>query len=181
METILIQYYQSPYGELMLGSLGEKLCLCDWVGEKRKATIGRRLRNMLYAVCEEGASEVLSRAAAQLDEYFARKRRAFDIPLLLAGTDFQKAVWQELLNIPYGKTVSYGELSRKLGNPKAVRAVAAANGANALSIFIPCHRVVGSNHALIGYAGGLAAKQGMLVLEADSCDGPSGSRTGQLF
>lgn len=170
METILIQYYQSPYGELMLGSLGEKLCLCDWVGEKRKATIGRRLRNMLHAVCEEGASEVLSRAAAQLDEYFARKRRAFDIPLLLAGTDFQKAVWQELLNIPYGKTVSYGELSKMLGNPKAVRAVGAANGANALSIFIPCHRVVGSNRQLTGYAGGLAAKEGLLGLEADSLE-----------
>ena len=139
------------------------------------------MRNTLHAVYEEGASEVIAMAIIQLDEYFARKRTEFDMPLLFAGTDFQKTVWQELLNIPYGKTVSYGELSRKLGNPKAVRAVAAANGANALSIFIPCHRVVGSNRQLIGYAGGLAAKQGMLALEADSCDGPSGSRIGQLF
>ena len=96
---------------------------------------------------------------------FACKRTIFDVPLLAVGTEFQRTVWQELQNIPYGKTVSYGELSRKLGNPKAVRAVAAANGANALSILIPCHRVVGSNHTLIGYAGGLAAKQGMLALE----------------
>lgn len=171
METIRIQHYRSPYGELMLGSLGDKLCLCDWVSEKRKEKIGRRMRNALHAVYEEGTSEVISTAIIQLDEYFARKRTEFDMPLLLAGTDFQKTVWQELLNIPYGKTVSYGELSRKLGNPKAVRAVAAANGANALSIFIPCHRVVGSNRQLIGYAGGLAAKQGLLALEADFCDG----------
>ena len=126
-------------------------------------------------------AEVIARAIIQLDEYFACKRTIFDVPLLAVGTEFQRTVWQELQNIPYGKTVSYGELSRKLGNPKAVRAVAAANGANALSILIPCHRVVGSNHTLIGYAGGLAAKQGMLALEADSCDGPSGSRIGQLF
>ena len=177
----LWKQFGSPYGELMLGSLGDKLCLCDWVSEKRKEKIGRRMRNTLHAVYEEGTSEVISTAIIQLDEYFARKRTAFDMPLLLAGTDFQKTVWQELLNIPYGKTVSYGELSRKLGNPKAVRAVAAANGANALSIFIPCHRVVGSNRQLIGYAGGLAAKQGLLALEADSCDGLPNSRVVQLF
>ena len=166
METILTQYYQSPYGELLLGSFGDKLCLCDWMlNEKRRVPVDKRIRQALHADYEEGTSEVIARAIIQLDEYFACKR----------------TVWQELQNIPYGKTVSYGELSRKLGNPKAVRAVAAANGANALSILIPCHRVVGSNHTLIGYAGGLAAKQGMLALEADSCDGPSGSRIGQLF
>lgn len=171
METIQVQYYQSPYGELMLGSLGDNLCMCDWVSEKRREIIGRRMRNILHAVYEEGTSEVISKTIIQLDEYFVRRRTAFDIPLLLVGTDFQKTVWQELLNIPYGKTVSYGELSQKLGNPKAVRAVAAANGANAISILIPCHRVVGSNHKLIGYAGGLAAKRGLLSLETDSRDG----------
>ena len=170
METIRIQHYRSPYGELMLGSLGDKLCLCDWVSEKRKEKIGRRMRNTLHAVYEEGTSEVISTAIIQLDEYFARKRTAFDMPLLLAGTDFQKTVWQELLNIPYGKTVSYGELSQKLGNSKAVRAVATANGANAISIFVPCHRVIGSNHKLVGYAGGLEAKKGLLDLEINLYD-----------
>ncbi|WP_304858983.1 methylated-DNA--[protein]-cysteine S-methyltransferase [uncultured Bacteroides sp.] len=179
METILIQYYQSPYGDLLLGASGDKLCLCDWMlNGKRRMTIDKRIRQALHADYEEGTSEVISRAIIQLDEYFARKRTIFDVPLLAVGTEFQRTVWQELQNIPYGKTMSYGELSRKLGHPKAVRAVAAANGANALSIFIPCHRVVGSNHRLIGYAGGLAAKQGMLALEADSCDRPSGSRIG---
>lgn len=170
METILTQYYQSPYGELLLGSFGDKLCLCDWMLDGvRRLTIDKRIRQALHADYEEGASEVISKAILQLDEYFARKRTTFDVPLLLVGTDFRRTVWQELQNIPYGTTVSYGELSRKLGNPKAVRAVAAANGANALSIFIPCHRVVGSNHKLVGYAGGVAAKQGLLALEAGSC------------
>ena len=131
METILTQYYQSPYGELLLGSFGDKLCLCDWMlNEKRRVTVDKRIRQALYADYEEGTSEVIARAIIQLDEYFARKRTIFDVPLLAVGTEFQRTVWQELQNIPYGKTVSYGELSRKLGNPKAVRAVAAANGAN---------------------------------------------------
>ena len=146
METILTQYYQSPYGELLLGSFGDKLCLCDWMlNEKRRVTVDKRIRQALHADYEEGTSEVIARAIIQLDEYFACKRTIFDVPLLAVGTEFQRTVWQELQNIPYGKTVSYGELSRKLGNPKAVRAVAAANGANALSILIPCHRVVGSS------------------------------------
>ena len=154
METILTQYYQSPYGELLLGSFGDKLCLCDWMlNEKRRVPVDKRIRQALHADYEEGTSEVIARAIIQLDEYFACKRTIFDVPLLAVGTEFQRTVWQELQNIPYGKTVSYGELSRKLG----------------------------SNHTLIGYAGGLAAKQGMLALEADSCDGPSGSRIGQLF
>ena len=89
----------------------------------------------------------------------------FSVPLLFVGTEFQKSVWHELLNIPYGTTVSYGELSRKLGNPKAVRAVAASNGANPISIFVPCHRVIGSNRKLTGYGGGLPAKQFLLELE----------------
>ncbi len=137
METILTQYYQSPYGELLLGSFGDKLCLCDWMlNEKRRVPVDKRIRQALHADYEEGTSEVIARAIIQLDEYFACKRTIFDVPLLAVGTEFQRTVWQELQNIPYGKTVSYGELSRKLGNPKAVRAVAAANGANALSILI---------------------------------------------
>lgn len=158
MEAIQIQFYHSPYGELMLGSYGDRLCLCDWGGGKRRETIGRRLCAALHTDYEEGASEVIVRTVIQLDEYFARRRTSFDIPLLFVGTDFQKSVWQELLNIPYGETVSYGELSRRLGHPKAVRAVAAANGANALSILVPCHRVVGSNRKLVGYAAWVGGK-----------------------
>ncbi len=168
MNTIQIQYYQSPCGELILGSFEGKLCLCDWVNERRRAMIDKRIRKSLDAGYEAGSSEVIAKAVIRLDEYFARKRMTFDIPLLPVGTDFQKAVWRELQNIPYGETLSYGELSRRLGNPKAVRAVAAANGANPISIFVPCHRVIGSDRKLTGYAGGLAAKKELLELEADA-------------
>lgn len=165
METIRIQRYQSPCGELILGSFGDRLCLCDWMFEKRRTSIDTRICKALQAVYEEGTSEIIARAIVQLDEYFARRRETFDIPLVFTGTDFQNAVWQELLNIPYGRMVSYGRLSLTLGNPKAVRAVAAANGANPISIFVPCHRVIGSNHKLVGYGGGLSAKKKLLDLE----------------
>lgn len=165
MDTILIQHYQSPCGELILGSFGDKLCMCDWVDKKRRGIIDKRMQDGLHAGYETGNSEVIAQAITQLDEYFAGERTTFDVPLLFVGTEFQKAVWHELLNIPYGTTVSYGELSRKLGNPKAVRAVAASNGANPISILVPCHRVIGSNCKLTGYGGGLAAKQFLLELE----------------
>ena len=166
MENIIwIQNYQSPCGELILGSLDGKLCLCDWMDENRRALIDRRRQKVLHARYETGESEVIVRAVAQLDEYFAGKRTEFDVPLLFAGTDFQKTVWNALLNIPYGKTVSYATLSQDLGKLKAIRAVAAANGANSISILVPCHRVIGSNQKLVGYAGGLPAKQWLLDLE----------------
>ena len=111
MENIIwIQNYQSPCGELILGSLDGKLCLCDWMDENRRALIDRRLQKVLHARYETGESEVIVRAVAQLDEYFAGKRTEFDVPLLFAGTDFQRTVWNALLNIPYGKTVSYATL-----------------------------------------------------------------------
>lgn len=166
MKKIQIQYYQSPCGELILGSFENELCMCDWTSEKRRAVIDKRIKSLLHADYEISSSEVIEKAVLQLDEYFARKRKTFDIPLLLVGTEFQKAVWHELLNIPYGTTASYGELSQRIGNPKAVRAVAASNGANSISILIPCHRIIGSNHKLTGYAGGLEAKKFLLELES---------------
>ena len=163
---IQIQYYQSPCGELILGAYREKLCLCDWKIEERRIIIDRRIQKELQASYKEGISEVIARTIGQLDEYFAGKRTKFAIPLLFAGTDFQKTVWNALLNMPYGKTVSYATLSQDLGKLKAIRAVAAANGANSISILVPCHRVIGSNQKLVGYAGGLPAKQWLLDLES---------------
>jgi len=101
----------------------------------------------------------------QLREYFAGTRKVFDIPLDIDGTDFQKTVWNELLKIPYGKTISYKTLSEKLGDVKAIRAVGKANGQNPIAIIIPCHRVIGSDGSLTGYAGGLAIKEKLLHLE----------------
>lgn len=165
MKTIQIQYYHSPAGELILGSFEDELCLCDWMIEKRRDRIDLRIQKMLDVRYIIGSSAVIEKAVAELDDYFARRSTTFDIPLLFVGTDFQKRVWNKLLEIPYGHTVSYGEMARQLGCPKAVRAVANANGANALSIFAPCHRVIGSNSRLVGYAGGLEAKRILLELE----------------
>ncbi len=109
---------------------------------------------------------MLARAAAQLAEYFAGKRRDFDVPLAASGTGFQQRVWRELAKIPYGETRSYGELARALGSPTASRAVGAANGKNPISILVPCHRVIAGSGALTGYAGGVAAKKWLLEHEA---------------
>lgn len=157
--------YGAPCGRLVLGAFANRLCLCDWVQGKHREQNEQRLRRILSADFRTGTSSLLDAAALQLDEYFAGQRRRFDIPLLLTGTEFQKKVWQALLEIPYGATISYGELASRIGMPHAVRAVANANGANAISIFAPCHRVIGSDNSLTGYAGGLPAKQYLLGLE----------------
>ena len=107
----------------------------------------------------------MEEAKRQLDEFFAGKRKAFDIQIRLVGTDFQQQVWNALLSIPYGVTKSYKEIAQCIGKPKAVRAVAGAIGANGISILIPCHRVIGSNRSLTGYAGGLVAKRMLLGME----------------
>jgi methylated-DNA-[protein]-cysteine S-methyltransferase len=105
-------------------------------------------------------------AVQQLKEYFAGKRRAFDLALIPQGTDFQRAVWQQLRSIPYGETISYRELAERIGKPKAVRAVGAANGSNPIPIIIPCHRVIGNNGSLTGFGGGLPLKRRLLELES---------------
>lgn len=120
-------------------------------------------------------------AARQLDEYFAGCRQEFDVPLLPVGTDFQLAVWRELLTIPYGEACTYTAQAERMGMPRAVRAVAAANGQNALSLFIPCHRVVGHGGRLTGYAGGLEAKRFLLDLEAAHVPQVRALNTGAAF
>lgn len=123
------------------------------------------MQTLLNAGYTEMTSKIIEETRRQLDEYFWHERQAFDIPLLTAGTEFQKSVWNSLMEIPYGQTITYGELATRLGKPAAVRAVANANGANAISIIIPCHRVIGSNNTLTGYGGGLEAKKFLLELE----------------
>lgn len=162
---IIIKHFDFPCGVIILGSFDGKLCLCDWADGRRRASIDQRLQRILNANFVEGSSDIIEMARQQLNEYFLNQRRNFDIPLLFVGTDFQKKVWNELRNIPYGKTVSYGELARRIGMPKAVRAVANANAVNAISIIAPCHRVIGSNGSLTGYGGGLNRKKFLLELE----------------
>lgn len=109
---------------------------------------------------------------SQVMEYLSGKRRTFDLPYRLDGTDFEKRVWQELLRIPYGETRTYKEIAAAIGHPKACRAVGMANNKNPITLIVPCHRVVGSNGALVGYAGGLAMKRALLEMEKANAEGP---------
>ena len=165
MHQIKIKYYKSPFGELVLGSFEDKLCLCDWRYRKMRNSIDKSLRTRLNADFVEEKTSVVENTISQLGEYFDGKRTEFKIPFVLIGSDFQKRVWNELLQIPYGKTESYLGLSKKMGDEKAIRAVAAANGANQISIIVPCHRIIGKNGKLVGYAGGLPVKMKLLNIE----------------
>ena len=162
---IITKNIKTPVGELILGSYNDKLCLADWRYRKMRNAIDSQIQKGLSADYEMGTSSVIEQTEEQLAEYFLGKRTTFDIPILYVGTDFQKRVWVALTNIQYGKTETYLGLSKVLGDPKAVRAVATANGANAISIIVPCHRIIGSNGDLIGYAGGLPTKKKLLALE----------------
>lgn len=166
--SIKISRYQSPAGEMIIGSFGDRLCICDWAVKKRRSNIDRKVCHHLNATYEDGSSEVIIQAIMQLDEYFAGKRKEFSIPVVFTGSPFQCSVWSELMKIPYGTTISYAELAQRINNPKAVRAVASANATNPIAILVPCHRVIGSNHKLTGYSGGLTAKQMLLALESQA-------------
>lgn len=154
--TIYTHAYACPLGTLALESDGENLTRI-WLPGETRVVASAGLRR-----ADPGP---FAAAVAQLDAYFAGARIRFDLPLAPGGTVFQRRVWELLRAIPYGTTVSYSELARRAGNPAACRAVGAANGRNPLPIVVPCHRVVGSNGSLIGYAGGLAAKRALLALE----------------
>ena len=166
MQNIIsITYYKTPFGELILGSHSNKLCLCDWRYRKMRSSIDKRIQKGLNAHFVEQNSKVIKDTKAQLVQYFKDDRTDFKIPLLMVGSNFQVTVWNALIQIPFGTTDSYLGLSKKLGNEKAIRAVATANGANAIAIMIPCHRIIGSNGSLVGYAGGLETKKKLLNLE----------------
>lgn len=162
---ISLTEYASPCGGLVLGAVAGSLCLCDWNLPERRSAVDRRLcsefnARMVYEPCE-----VTTLAARELDEYFAGERTAFDCPMIFAGSDLRHRVWHELLAVAYGTTATYGDIAARIGRPTAVRAVASAVGANPLSIFIPCHRIIARSGKLTGYAGGLAAKKYLLDLE----------------
>lgn len=163
--SIHIAYWRTVYGELMLGSFQDKLCLCDWRYRHKRISIDQRLQKKWTVQYTEGSSQIIEEAKHQLSAYFNRERTTFDLPILMAGSPFQLLVWNTLMQIPYGSTETYLGLARKLDREDAIRAVAAANGANALSIIVPCHRVLGSDGKLVGYAGGLETKKKLLLLE----------------
>ena len=145
--------YDSPIGRLVLEADGEIL-IGIWLPSEGRTTT--------HSTGE--LPTVLKDTASQLDEYFAGERTEFDVPMELDGTDFQKDVWTELSRIPYGETISYGELARRVGRPKGPRAVGQANGRNPIPIIVPCHRVLASN-GIGGYGGGLPMKRALLAVE----------------
>jgi methylated-DNA-[protein]-cysteine S-methyltransferase len=149
----------SPVGVLTLVAAPEALVAILWEQDDPD-------RVRLGPMVERDDHPVLEATAAQLAEYFAGRRRVFDLPLEFRGTPFQQAVWNALLTIPFGETRSYGEIAHALGRPTASRAVGAANGRNPISIVAPCHRVIGAKGALTGFAGGLEAKATLLGLES---------------
>jgi len=165
MARIIIQPFRTGSGELLLGSFDDRLCLCDWRYRRMRSAVDARIQRGLNATYEVGSSPVIEATMVQLNEYFKGDRTVFDLPLRLVGTDFQQRVWKALLAMPYGVTGTYTSLTAEVAEPTAIRAVASANGANAISIIVPCHRIIGSTGELVGYAGGLAAKKKLLELE----------------
>lgn len=163
MPIIYTTEHRCPLGRLVLEGDGRALTRVRLPGEKPAAATddtARRIRD----------SEPFAAVIAQLDEYFAGRRRKFELPLAPSGTPFQLKVWRELRKIPYGKTITYAVLAHRAGNDAACRAVGAANGRNPLPIIVPCHRVIGSDGSLTGFGGGLAAKRKLLELEGASID-----------
>lgn len=162
---IFTDLYRSACGDLILGEYAGRLCLCDWVENPRRRLTDNSLQRLSGAEFRESSSDITRLAASQLDEYFTGDRMEFEIPLQFFGTEFRRRVWEALCDIPYGETISYGELAGRLGDRRAVRAVATAVGANPMSIVVPCHRVIGGDGRLVGYAGGLDAKRYLLGVE----------------
>ncbi len=162
---IQIQYYKTKIGELVLGTYQDKLCLLDYRYRKMRTTVDNRLKRILNAEFIEQNNAILEETKKQIDEYLNQQRTEFDIPILLLGTDFQKQVWKALMTIEYGTTASYLDLAKIINNEKAVRAVATANGANAIALVVPCHRIIGNDGKLVGYGGGLSTKKKLLDLE----------------
>ncbi len=146
---MFVKYYKSPMGLLKITATDEALCSIEHI-ETQEA---------------DKVNTITKKVVLQLEEYFKGERQKFDINMALEGTDFQKQVWQALSEIPYGETWSYKELAEYIGNSKAVRAVGGANNKNPISIIVPCHRVIGANKKLVGYAGGLDRKEYLLKLE----------------
>jgi len=156
--------FQSPIGELLLVADETNILQIDMVGEWPTTSTAQTVEIGAEWV-ESSTVEPLRLARVQLQSYFARKLYEFTLPLAFRGTEFQNKVWRELVKIPYGVSISYGELARRVGNPQASRAVGLANGKNPIAIIVPCHRVIGANGTLTGFGGGLPRKKKLLDIE----------------
>jgi AraC family transcriptional regulator of adaptative response/methylated-DNA-[protein]-cysteine methyltransferase len=164
-QIITVAQIETPLGPMFGGAMDEGICLLEFIDERSPEIVFKSVSKALNARIIQGEHHHFDALRIQLMEYFDGKRKDFELSLFTPGTDFQNAVWKELLNIPYGTTRSYKQQSIAIGMPDAVRAVANANGMNRIAIIIPCHRVIGSNGTLTGYGGGLWRKKWLLEHE----------------
>ncbi|MBX2959132.1 MAG: methylated-DNA--[protein]-cysteine S-methyltransferase [Flavobacteriales bacterium] len=158
--------FESPLGRITLASTNKGLCLLEFDNEKRINNHFNQFKKYWDVEIIEEETSITTTTKNQLTAYFSNQQTTFDVPLDLVGTEFQLKVWNELQRIPFGSTRSYKEQAIAVGNLKAIRAVATANGENRISIIIPCHRVIGSDGSLTGYGGGIWRKQKLLELES---------------
>ncbi len=165
--VILINRVTTPLGPMLIGATDKGICLLEFVDRKMLETEFRDLQRLLKAKILVGENEHMIQAKQELMDYFNGVNKNFEVALDAPGTDFQKRVWEKLKDIPYGQTVSYQEQAERINNPKAVRAVASANGNNRIAIIIPCHRVIGKDGSLTGYGGGLERKEWLLNHESN--------------
>lgn len=154
MQEYYYTYYESPVGLLKIGGTEHYITELSFIDSSHQLTYG-----------VPGVSDILHQCTEQLIEFFQGRRRSFNIPINQEGTDFQQRVWNELIQIPFGKTISYLDLAKKMGDPKATRAVAGSNGKNKIAVIVPCHRVIGTDKSLVGYSGGMQRKKWLLQHE----------------
>jgi O-6-methylguanine DNA methyltransferase len=162
---IVTTTFSTPVGEMIAGATDAGVCLLDYKWRKMMPAIQKRIGQGLNESFEEGEHPLIDLVQQELLEYFEGKRKEFSVPLQTVGSDFQKSVWDSLLRIDYGHTVTYMHQAKVYGDEKAIRAVATANGMNSIAIIIPCHRVIGADGSLTGYAGGITAKRWLLEHE----------------
>lgn len=173
-KQIEIQYHKTNVGEFVIGSIEHSICLLDYRWRKSRSSIDRRLKSKFNATFIEQNNPLLEKVKNQIDRYLNADLKKFEFPMSLAGSDFQKSVWKSLKTIPYGETRSYLQLTEILGiSGHSVRAVANANSANAIALAIPCHRIIGSDGSLVGYAGGLQTKNRLLGIEKRNSFNPN--------
>jgi len=170
MTQIYLNRISTPLGPMLAGATEKYLCLLEFEDREILEKQLQRLQNYYAGTVVQDSNGITKQTEAELNEYFTGERKEFTVPLEVTGSEFQKKVWEQLMDIPYGSTRSYKEQAASIGNLKAIRAVATANGSSHIAIIIPCHRVIGSNGSLTGYSGGLWRKRYLLKLERSNVE-----------
>lgn len=176
-DCILLSWLSSPLGPLVAGATDDGICLLEFTDRRMLEHQFETVRKLFRLPVVPGTNRHLERLETELADYFAKELRTFSVPIVFPGGPFQRKIWEQLLRIPYGQTISYQELAAAVGNPAAVRAAGRANGFNRIAVVIPCHRVINKNGELGGYGGGLRRKQYLLNLERKANDGTGQAQT----